>query len=124
MAASTAAAILGIGVAALMYASGTSPLPARLAALFGPLTDLSRNKFYFDEIYDALIVWPLRGLASLSRFLDWGLIDGVLVNGIGKVPALMGKLPRPIQNGLVQFYALAMSLALGVLLWVLLTKQS
>jgi len=32
--------------------------------------------------------------------------------------------PRPIQNGLVQFYALAMSLALGVLMWVLLTKQS
>jgi len=124
MAASTAAAIIGIGAAGLMYASGTSPLPARVAAIFGPLTDLSRNKFYFDEIYAALFVWPLRGLASLSRFLDWGLIDGMLVGGIGKLPALMGKLPRPIQNGLVQFYALAMSLALGVLLWVLLTKQS
>jgi NADH-quinone oxidoreductase subunit L len=106
MASSTAAALLGFGAA------------------FGPLTDLSRNKFYFDEIYAALIVWPLRGLAHLSRFLDWGLIDGLLVGGIGKVPVLIGKLPRPIQNGLVQFYALAMSLALGVLMWVLLTKQS
>jgi NADH-quinone oxidoreductase subunit L len=124
MATSTAAALFGIGAAFVMYASGTSPLPARLAALFGPLTDLSRNKFYFDEIYAALIVWPLQGLAQLSRFLDWGLIDGILVGGIGKIPVLMGKLPRPIQNGLVQFYALAMSLALGVLMWVLLTKQS
>jgi NADH-quinone oxidoreductase subunit L len=83
---------------------------------------LSRNKFYLDEIYQALLVWPLRGLATLSRFLDWGFIDGLVVGGIGKLPALAGKLPRPIQNGLVQFYALAMTLGLAVLLWVLLTK--
>ena len=62
------------------------------------------------------IVWPLQGLAQLSRFLDWGLIDGILVGGIGKIPALIGKLPRPIQNGLVQFYALSMALGLGVFL--------
>jgi NADH-quinone oxidoreductase subunit L len=123
MAVSTVAAALGFGVAYLMYASGTSPLPARINALAGPLADLSRRKFYFDEIYDALFVWPLKALADLSRFLDWALIDGLLVGGIGKLPALLGRLPRPIQNGLVQFYALAMMLALSVLLWVLLTKQ-
>jgi NADH:ubiquinone oxidoreductase subunit 5 (subunit L)/multisubunit Na+/H+ antiporter MnhA subunit len=120
---STAAAAVGIGLAAVMYGSGTSSLPARMNALAGPLADLSRNKFYLDEVYAALLVWPLSGLASLSRFLDWGLIDGLLVGGLGKLPALAGRLPRPIQNGLVQFYALAMTLALGVLLWVLLTKQ-
>jgi NADH-quinone oxidoreductase subunit L len=111
----------GIGLAGLMYATPSS-LPARVAAIFGPLTNLSRNKFYLDEIYQALFVWPLRGLASLSRFLDWGLIDGLLVDGVGKLPGLAGRLPRPIQNGLVQFYALAMTLGLAVLLWVLLTK--
>ncbi|MGE5195465.1 MAG: proton-conducting transporter membrane subunit, partial [Deltaproteobacteria bacterium] len=121
---STAAAAAGIGAAYVMYGSGTSPLPARINALAGPLANLSRNKFYFDEIYAALFVWPLKALADLSRFLDWGLIDGVLVGGVGKLPALVGRLPRPIQNGLVQFYALAMTLALSVLLWVLLTKQT
>ncbi len=85
---------------------------------------MSRNKFYLDEVYAALFVWPLKALANLSRFLDWGLVDGLFVGGIGKLPALVGRLPRPIQNGLVQFYALAMTLALGVLLWVLLTKQA
>ena len=118
---SSFAALAGIGLAYIMYATPSS-LPARVATIFGPLTDLSRNKFYLDEIYEALFVWPLRGLATLSRFLDWGLIDGLLVNGIGKLPALAGRLPRPIQNGLVQFYALAMTLGLAVLLWVLLTK--
>lgn len=120
---STAAALIGIGAAGAMYGTGTSSLPARVNALAGPLADLSRNKFYLDEVYAALFVWPLSGLASLSRFLDWGLIDGLFVGGLGKLPALVGRLPRPIQNGLVQFYALAMTLALGVLLWVLLTKQ-
>lgn len=120
---STAAAAIGIVAAFVMYGSGTSSLPAQVNALAGPLADLSRNKFYLDEVYALLFVWPLSGLASLSRFLDWGLIDGILVSGIGKLPALAGRLPRPIQNGLVQFYALAMTLALAVLLWVLLTKQ-
>ena len=121
---STVAALAGIGAAYVMYGSGTSPLPARMSALAGPLAELSRHKFYVDEIYVALFVWPLKALADLSRFLDWGLIDGLLVGGVGKIPALVGRLPRPIQNGLVQFYALAMTLALSVLLWVLLTKQS
>jgi NADH-quinone oxidoreductase subunit L len=119
---STVAALGGICVAYVMYGTGSS-LPGRLATLAGPLTDLSRNKFYIDEIYMILFVWPLRGLATLSRFFDWGIIDGMFVGGIGKLPALVGRLPRPIQNGLVQFYALAMTLGLAVLLWVLLTKS-
>lgn len=119
---STGVAVLGAVAAFAMYGTPSS-LPARLAALAGPLTTLSRNKFYLDEVYMALFVWPLRGLSALSRFLDWGLIDGLFVGGVGKLPALIGRLPRPIQNGLVQFYALAMTLALGVLLWVLLVKQ-
>jgi NADH-quinone oxidoreductase subunit L len=118
---STVVALAGSGLAWVMYGAPSS-LPARVSAIFGPLADLSRNKFYLDEIYESLVVWPLRGLATLSRFLDWGFIDGLLVSGIGKLPALAGRLPRPIQNGLVQFYALAMSLGLAVLLWVLLTR--
>ncbi|HEY3969719.1 MAG TPA: NADH-quinone oxidoreductase subunit L [Planctomycetaceae bacterium] len=122
MVVSSVLALAGIGAAYVMYAV-PSTLPDRIAALAGPLTNLSRNKFYIDEIYWALFVWPLLALASLSRFLDWGLIDGFLVGGIGKLPGLAGRLPRPIQNGLVQFYALAMMLGLGVLLWVLVIKQ-
>jgi NADH-quinone oxidoreductase subunit L len=121
MGVSSVVALAGIGLAWVMYGAPSS-LPAKAAAIFGPLAELSRNKFYLDEIYGALFVWPLRGLATLSRFLDWGLIDGLLVGGIGRLPALAGRLPRPIQNGLVQFYALAMTLGLAVLLWVLLAK--
>jgi NADH-quinone oxidoreductase subunit L len=123
MGSSSVLALAGIGIAYIMYAK-PSTLPARIAALSGPLTNLSRNKFYLDEIYGALFVWPLLALASLSRFLDWAFIDSLLVGGIGKLPGFAGRLPQPIQNGLVQFYALAMMLGLGVLLWVLVIKQS
>src|SRR5262249_31160318 len=57
---STVAAAAGIVAAYVMYASGTSRLPARINALAGPFAELSRNKFYFDEIYAALFVWPLK----------------------------------------------------------------
>ena len=46
------------------------------------------------------------------------LIDG-FVDWFGQSPTLLGKLFRPVQNGLVQFYALAMVLGLTVFLLAL-----
>jgi NADH-quinone oxidoreductase subunit L len=43
------------------------------------------------------------------------VIDG-LVDLVGHIPRLLGDLFRPVQNGLVQFYALAMVLGLTVFL--------
>jgi NADH-quinone oxidoreductase subunit L len=51
-------------------------------------------------------------LAWLLRVLDQYLLDG-LVDLVAQVPAFVGYLFRPIQNGLVQFYALLMALGLG-----------
>ena len=47
------------------------------------------------------------------------MIDG-LVNLIGAVPAVFGAMLRPLQGGLVQFYALAMVLGLLALIGALL----
>jgi NADH-quinone oxidoreductase subunit L len=77
---------------------------------------LSAGKFYFDEIYDFVIVRPLRGLASLFYALDLAVVDGT-VNAVGRIPLRIGNLMRSLQMGLVQFYALCM--ALGMLLLVL-----
>ncbi len=38
-------------------------LPIRLAMMFRPIYRLFLNKWYFDEIYDAMIVQPLMRLA-------------------------------------------------------------
>jgi len=120
---STLVAGLGVAAAWAMYAK-PSPLPGRIAAAFGPLTTASQRRFYLDEMYQTLIVGPLRGVAQLSRLTDWLVVDGAFVGGLAGLPGLLGRLPRPIQNGLVQFYALATLLATAVLLWALLSKQT
>jgi NADH-quinone oxidoreductase subunit L len=108
---SSVIALAGIGLAYWMYAVQPG-VADRLARAMGVAYELSRNKFYFDEIYQALIVGPLTAAAHLLRIVDQYLIDGV-VDLIGQLPAFVGYLLRPAQNGLVQFYAVLTALCLA-----------
>ena len=90
-------------------------LSVRLAARVPALYQLSLNKFYFDELYSFFIVQPIIGLAEFCRAIDLYVVDG-LVDIVGEIPRLFGALFRPIQNGLTQFYALAMALGVAVFL--------
>ena len=78
---STALALLAIGLAGLLYSrryADLQNLPAGkrpddpLRPMLGPVFTLWENKYFVDEIYDALIVKPY---AALSKFLadvvDW-----------------------------------------------------
>jgi len=85
------------------------------------LYQLSVNKFHVDELYYALIVKPLTALAGLLRVLDLYVVDS-LVDLVAHLPRLLGLVLRPIQNGLVQFYALAMILGLTVFLAALVLR--
>jgi NADH-quinone oxidoreductase subunit L len=75
---------------------------------------LSFHKFYFDELYAALIVWPLQIVAAVCAWIDRWIVDG-LVNLAGRIPPAIGQLMRPLQMGLVQFYALAMVMGMLIL---------
>ena len=88
---------------------------ARLFTLY----QFSLNKLHLDEIYYAFVVAPLTGIATVCRFLDLQVLDSI-VDHLGQIPAFIGQIFRPIQNGLVQFYALAMALGLTVFLIALL----
>jgi NADH-quinone oxidoreductase subunit L len=114
---STAVALAGLGVAWLMYVRQPD-LPGRLARAAQALYQLSLHKFAFDELYDAFLLKPANGLAMFARVFDQYVVDG-LVDLCGHVPRLIGYLFRPVQNGLVQFYALAMVLGLTVFLLAL-----
>ena len=83
--------------------------------------EFSRNKFYLDELYEALIVGPFTAGAYLLRIFDQYLLDG-LVDLVGQLPRLLGVLFRPVQNGLVQFYALAT--VLGVVVFLIALARS
>jgi NADH-quinone oxidoreductase subunit L len=115
---SSLVALAGVALAYLFYVQRPM-LPLSLAYKIRGLYELSRNKFYIDELYIAFFVKPLEGLAWLVRVIDQYVVDG-LVDLVAQVPAFVGYLFRPIQNGLVQFYALLMALGLaGFLLSVL-----
>jgi NADH-quinone oxidoreductase subunit L len=71
------------------------------------------NKYYVDELYDAVIVRPIHALSSavLWKGVDARVIDGA-VNGTGAVMRIGGTALRRLQTGSVRAYA--MSLFAGV----------
>ncbi len=78
---SVAVVAIGIGLAWLMYVRSPQ-LPEQVASALRPLYVASLNKFYFDEIFWAILVAPLRGLAWLSSWFDRSVIDSI-VDGVG-----------------------------------------
>jgi NADH-quinone oxidoreductase subunit L len=82
---------------------------------------LSAGKFYFDQVYDVLVVWPLQAAARLAGWFDRVMVDG-LVDLVGAVPRAVGALLRPSQAGLIPLYALAMIVGVLVLLGTLLAS--
>ncbi|MDO9000607.1 MAG: NADH-quinone oxidoreductase subunit L [Bacteroidota bacterium] len=77
------------------------------------------NKYYVDEIYDALIRKPLDVLSVVfHKFFDIQIIDG-LVNGVGGFVKSLGSAIRLLQNGNIGFYITSM--VIGIVFIILLT---
>ena len=73
-----------------------------------------QNKWYVDEIYQAVIVNPLKALAVFfNNVIEKKGIDG-LVNGAGKVVNYGSRQLRWLQSGQVGVYILLM--VIGILL--------
>jgi NADH-quinone oxidoreductase subunit L len=117
-----AAAALGAGLAWLLYVARPE-LPARVRAAAGGAWRLVANKYYVDELYDALLVRPLIAFSDrvLFRTVDAGLIDGALVNGSARtVRSLADDALKHLQGGLTQGYLATMVAGTGlVLAWLL-----
>jgi NADH-quinone oxidoreductase subunit L len=112
-------ALAGLALAWAVYQKGAVD-PARVAASWPRLYALSKNKFYVDELYDAVIVRPLLALARGSLRFDLGVIDG-LVNGVAAAARAWGAALARLQTGRVRDYlswmALGLAVVLGVLIW-------
>ncbi|MBN9383381.1 MAG: NADH-quinone oxidoreductase subunit L [Chitinophagaceae bacterium] len=70
------------------------------------------NKWYVDELYNAIIVRPLNGLAKFFVWLERWIIDGA-VNGVGRLVQYGGRQLRLLQSGQVGGYVLLM--VIGIL---------
>jgi NADH-quinone oxidoreductase subunit L len=112
MAVSTLVALAGIGLATVVFLRRPQ-IAESLAARFAGLHRLLLGKYYVDELYNAVIVRPIRRLSTglLWRGVDAGLIDGT-VNGVGLVVRGWSAALRRFQTGSVRAYA--MSFFVGV----------
>jgi NADH-quinone oxidoreductase subunit L len=115
----TVLALAGIALAYVFYMAAPD-IPAKLARRFRPLYLLVLNKYYIDEIYDAVIVRPTLAVARvLWQVGDATLIDGV-PNGIA-TPATDGSAQVvKLQTGSIAVYAFIMLIGLVVLSLVVL----
>jgi NADH-quinone oxidoreductase subunit L len=86
---------------------------------FVPNTGLAKvleNKWYVDELYDAVIVRPLMAFSRIAdKFIERSGIDG-LVNGVGKTVRWGSDRMRLVQSGQVGFYIFIMVLGIIALL--------
>jgi NADH-quinone oxidoreductase subunit L len=120
----------GIFVAYLVYYRRIIS-PDKVAQRLRPVYNLLYNKYYIDEIYEAVLLKPIMAFARFMWTFDARLIDGIvngvafltlawaavkqwfdtwiidgMVNGAGWVVRMIGGLLRYLQSGSVQFYAL------------------
>ncbi|MGR3435587.1 MAG: NADH-quinone oxidoreductase subunit L [Shimia sp.] len=118
-----AAMLIGLFTAWMMYIRHPEA-PAALARQQAPLYAFLKNKWYFDELYDAIFVRPARWVGrSLWKSGDGAVIDGG-INGLamGIVPFLTRNVNRA-QSGYLFHYAFAMVIGIGLLLtWVVIAS--
>jgi NADH-quinone oxidoreductase subunit L len=148
---STGVALVGWLIAWLIY--GRQPLATAvdpLRKLLGPIYTLLENKYYFDELYQAVIVRPAIWLAHqcatfdrividaivnaagafgrwlsdwLRRAIDNPIVDGA-VNGVGKVVSEAGEFMRATQTGRVQNYLLVAAVTVFLLIAVYILRTN
>jgi len=105
LAVGAAVSIVGVAAAYLVYVSRPGTAPA-LIQRFRPIHAFLVNKWYFDELYDAVVYRPL---IATGRFAN-AVIERVVVQGIVTAAVDLvrgvGVVVRGAQSGFVRAYAL------------------
>jgi NADH-quinone oxidoreductase subunit L len=109
----------GFIAARMLYRNaGNDPLPAKL----GWFATTMKNRFYFDEIYEATFIRAHDSIAAVMDWIDRWLVDWA---GIGLVRGgtdITGRALRLMQTGNLQTYAFLFALGVAVVLYLVLGK--
>ena len=84
------------GAYTLYSKAAIDPLPARL----GGVSRTIRNRFYFDEIYQATIIRLHEFLAAVAAWFDRWIIAGLAVRGTHGTTELVGRALRELEGNL------------------------
>ena len=113
-----ASAIIGM-VGAWRLLRPQDLVPARSAPEERGFARVLRNKWYIDEIYDALFVRPLVWVSRevLWKQVDQRVIDGAAVNGAARGARALGWTNRWLQSGQVGTYVAIFVVGVLLVLW-------
>ena len=110
--------VLGFFAAYALYArAGKDPLPEKL----GGLSRAMRNRFYFDEIYDATFIRLHNMLAAIAGGIDW-CIENIVIGLVRGGTDFAGRALRLLQTGNLQHYAFLFALGAALVLYLVLGK--
>jgi NADH-quinone oxidoreductase subunit L len=111
------AAIAGIAGAWALYSKADAdPLPAKL----GAPSEWMRDKFYFDELYEKILIPIHEFLAKVADAFDRFIIEGGFITLIRGGTDLFGRTLRFFQTGNLQTYALLFAMGVAVVLYFVL----
>ena len=112
--------IAGIAIAYLFYMFKTD-LPGKLAGAMGGLYRFLLNKWYFDELFDRVFVFPAQRIGyGLWRSGDGAVIDGLGPDGVASATLGLARRARALQSGYLYHYVFAMLIGLAVVVsWFL-----
>ena len=115
--------LIGALLAAFHYLRG-DPLRPGMLREGGMIYEFLKNKWYFDEIYDFLLVKPA---LAIGRFLwidgDGKTIDRVGPDGIASTVAASAKRIVKLQSGYLYHYAFAMLVGIAVIVTFILIRS-
>ena len=119
MLAGLAAAVVGIFLAFSLYKNVTAdPLPAKL----GGLATAMKNKFYFDELYEATFIRAHDFIATVMDVIDRWFVEGFCIGLVRGGTDFTGRALRLVQTGNLQTYAFLFVLGVAVVLYLVLGK--
>jgi NADH-quinone oxidoreductase subunit L len=116
--------ILGIGLAWLVYVRepGTA---TRIRERFAWLHRFLVNKWYFDELYEAMFVRPVATIGGFGRrVIETEFVQGTIVGGATGIVRVGTSVARSVQTGYLRMYALFLLLGVaGLTLYFLITSS-
>ena len=93
----------------------------RLPEKLGALSRAMRNRFYFDEIYEATLIRLHDTLAAIAGGIDW-CIENVFIGFVRGGTDFTGRALRLLQTGNLQTYAFLFALGVALVLFLVLGK--
>jgi NADH-quinone oxidoreductase subunit L len=117
-------AILGIALAWAVYLRrpGTA---TRLRERFGAVHTFLSNKWYFDELYDAVFVRPMATFGGFGRrVIESTFVQGTIVGGATGIVRVGTSFARAIQTGYLRGYALLLLVGVAGLTFYFLIASS